>query len=959
MTTPNFKPTEDELGVVRIYTNEDPYHYTVDNRPINDLDQNVKEIANSSDAARIAGILESLSSTVLESTIVNRDNRLVGLDAILAGDGEYTLGRGVFLFEAPFSAEYPQSVLKKAVLFNDLPIAIAKGPYAGSEIKTLIQVRYADLEVGDPIPFGDVESVYLPSSITFGKLEVSTVQSATAPVGTAVNPVADAGWIPLQVITRNFEGVSTVAVAAGAPFKAAVASTADLANKQPLDADLTTIANLTPNNNDTLIRSGGNWVSRSMSQLAVLLGLKTAAYADLTTSSTDTTAGRVLKVGDMGIGAPVVSTETNLNNYLVGGKYVTPATGLTNLPSGWVQGRHIVDVSGGSASFSLQIIAGGNANLGKIAWRSFSGNTPTAWVELGAAGTSLGTAAYANLTTSALDSTAGNVLKVGDGGILGATTLFTGDINSLSAVPRAWVYCATSSGTTGTLPTPFGMLHTVSQVTAISQEWREVSGTNTLTNRRYFRDAYGNVTPGPWRRVYSDADVVSSMVDTTAGKLLTVGYAGLGVVTPTAAADIDSITLGNGWYGTTGTTVGTYPAGVNVFGLLFVKNYGSGYITQHYNPIGQTTAPNSREFIRTYNILGPSWNAWEEVLTSKLSQTSLVDTTAGKVLTVGSFGQGALLLSTGALTNINNIDLPTGDYGYANGATGSPPFGGPGILSVKRYSAAASRQTARPVNGSADVNVVYEREIYTGPVYGAWVEVITSASVQTSLTDSTANRLMKTGAFGWGGASIPILESTVNDIERPTGMYNVTAAAGGILPINVNGYLLHIDNTSAGFASQEYRSVASDRIFVRTLNASTWSTWREVYHSGNLDPATILGRTRPIVDLGSVPSNTNQTVTIDVNAAEYNILAVTSAGAGGSTAIAFSNIPDTTGKICSWQLELLRGGLKTVTFPSDVRWTSGVPTFQSVGNSRDVINFYRLAGRTQIYAMMVDAGTLT
>jgi hypothetical protein len=57
-----------------------------------------------------------------------------------------------------------------------------------------------------------------------------------------------------------------------------------------------------------------------------------------------------------GIGEQKVSTEVNLDNYITGGKYITPNGGLLNLPTGWAQGRYTIDVSGGS-SYATQILS--------------------------------------------------------------------------------------------------------------------------------------------------------------------------------------------------------------------------------------------------------------------------------------------------------------------------------------------------------------------------------------------------------------------------------------------------------------------------------------------------------------------------------------------------------------------------------------------------------------------------
>lgn len=114
-----------------------------------------------------------------------------------------------------------------------------------------------------------------------------------------------------------------------------------------------------------------------------------------------------------------------------------------------------------------------------------------------------------------------------------------------------------------------------------------------------------------------------------------------------------------------------------------------------------------------------------------------------------------------------------------------------------------------------------------------------AAASQASLTDATAARLMRVGGFGLGGACIALNGTNLNT-EMPTGFYYCT---GGInSPISTaaagDGWLTHRDNAVSGYASQIYEAVASNRMFVRKQQASTWSSWTEVYHTGNFDPAS-------------------------------------------------------------------------------------------------------------------------
>lgn len=95
------------------------------------------------------------------------------------------------------------------------------------------------------------------------------------------------------------------------------------------------------------------------------------------TSVSDTTAGRLLTVGSFGIGAQLVSTDADLNNYLIGGNYITPASGLVNLPSGWPQGRYVVSVDGGQA-YATQMLTRATSD-GLSAKRSWSGVSWSNW----------------------------------------------------------------------------------------------------------------------------------------------------------------------------------------------------------------------------------------------------------------------------------------------------------------------------------------------------------------------------------------------------------------------------------------------------------------------------------------------------------------------------------------------------------------------------------------------------
>jgi phage-related tail fiber protein len=75
----------------------------------------------------------------------------------------------------------------------------------------------------------------------------------------------------------------------------------------------------------------------------------------------DVTAGVMMAVGAFGTGRAILNTDTDLNNYLIPGNYLTPLSGLLNLPTGWSASvRYSVVVEGyASNNYLVQRITGG------------------------------------------------------------------------------------------------------------------------------------------------------------------------------------------------------------------------------------------------------------------------------------------------------------------------------------------------------------------------------------------------------------------------------------------------------------------------------------------------------------------------------------------------------------------------------------------------------------------------
>lgn len=111
----------------------------------------------------------------------------------------------------------------------------------------------------------------------------------------------------------------------------------------------------------------------------VMAGTEEVRVALSQSSKLDTTPNKLLIVGAFGVGAQYVHTEVDMDNYTTPGAYVTPSTGLVNLPPGWpTTGRHIITLDGG-VNYASQVIV--RTSDGKTARRGYVNPTFSAWVE--------------------------------------------------------------------------------------------------------------------------------------------------------------------------------------------------------------------------------------------------------------------------------------------------------------------------------------------------------------------------------------------------------------------------------------------------------------------------------------------------------------------------------------------------------------------------------------------------
>lgn len=284
----------------------------------------------------------------------------------------------------------------------------------------------------------------------------------------------------------------------------------------------------------------------------------------------------------------------------------------------------------------------------------------------------LGTGAVVNVTTSATDTTAGRVLKVGDFGIgtdsqptnIDPNTVRYGSVMapvSQANAPTAECIIWTGARNGGARAAQFAVDHN-----SAASSWI----------RSYNSGRVGSEW-GAWAEVWSTNNLVktTSATDTTTGRMLKVGDFGLGSLNTPILASLNDTTTAVGFYAANNSTVGL-PAGVG-YGLVTVVRYPStDNIAQELIVPGNVAGDNNRKFFRAYNATASAWRAWNEYYHTGNSAQMVADVTAGiqptldaKVNKTGGTMTGPLVvpfIGLGSTSATGYLDLHAGTGGNSD-----------------------------------------------------------------------------------------------------------------------------------------------------------------------------------------------------------------------------------------------------------------------------------------------------
>ena len=292
------------------------------------------------------------------------------------------------------------------------------------------------------------------------------------------------------------------------------------------------------------------------------------------------------------------------------------------------------------------------------------------------------------------------------------------------------------------------------------------------------------------------ANVTTSAIDTTAGRLTKVGDFGLGAVDTPVIANIDAFSTPSGFYKFTDGT-GTKPVGGGAYAYVLINNWNGVTLTQTWIPYGA-----SQMFVRTATT-NNTWGAWREIaLTDSpaftgvpTAPTASVGTSTTQVATTAfvnaEIANDALSLSGGVvngrtmLQKTGQVDWPTASVEI--GATD----GGQAILSFHRHGVEAG--TLR-LNGGFyfDNSVTSSGAVNATNLFGqgqTWQDVTGSRASGVAYTNSTGRPIQVTVNVNdsGGGAWNFVLNGTTlswNDMGGSTDFASFVIPNGNTYQVN-------------------------------------------------------------------------------------------------------------------------------------------------------------------------------
>jgi hypothetical protein len=215
---------------VRFYTAFDPYFYTVDNRPLQDLEANIKAArTGGGDAARRANILGSLDLSAILSDLYTAPSHSTktrvasGLKISSPSANVLRVGPGAVYELREVSTTITDVITKIAIMVKNTDFNFNAPSVIGQSIVYTIEGKFVELTastmVNSRLPVIDSKNTYLPSTLLNGELVLNLIAGVSAVTANAVPAVTTLNNFPIYNVTYTYGASNpTITVHANSPY---------------------------------------------------------------------------------------------------------------------------------------------------------------------------------------------------------------------------------------------------------------------------------------------------------------------------------------------------------------------------------------------------------------------------------------------------------------------------------------------------------------------------------------------------------------------------------------------------------------------------------------------------------------------------------------------------------------------------------------------------------------------
>lgn len=212
MSTPDFLPQDDaNFTPVRYYTAQDPYFYTIDNRPLEDLESNLKSArTGGGDAARRAAALLGLNLGAVYSQLITTEGRtsaISGLGVVRLGVNAIRILPGAVYDTRSVSQTVSDPIVKQALMTKPYDFNLPSPATGGTSMVYTVEgtfVEFTDNNVsGSQLPYVDATNRFLPSTYIHGELQLSLTVGSSDISGKEVPAPTTPGKFPIYNITMT------------------------------------------------------------------------------------------------------------------------------------------------------------------------------------------------------------------------------------------------------------------------------------------------------------------------------------------------------------------------------------------------------------------------------------------------------------------------------------------------------------------------------------------------------------------------------------------------------------------------------------------------------------------------------------------------------------------------------------------------------------------------------------